>query len=117
PILRVLDAGIDEPDPKWRHVTPVTADDLQPTPGDYVLGRNDYVSILITDLVAPNVESVVQKRISESGKISLPLIGQIQAAGLTEAQLEVAINQAYKDAGLIQNATVSVSVLEARNRT
>ena len=41
----------------------------------------------------------------------------MQAAGLTEAQLESSINQAYKDAGLIQNATVSVSVLEARNRT
>ncbi|MBC8109416.1 MAG: polysaccharide biosynthesis/export family protein [Anaerolineae bacterium] len=117
PILRVLDAGIDEPDPKWRNVSMVTAADMEPTQGDYVLGRNDYVAILITDLVAPNVESVVQKRISESGKISLPLIGQIQAAGLTEAQLESAINQGYKDAGLIQNATVSVSVLEARNRT
>jgi polysaccharide biosynthesis/export protein len=117
PILRVLDAGIDEPDPKWRNVSQVTAEDMQPTPGDYVLGRNDYVAILITDLVAPNVESVVQKRISESGMVSLPLIGQIQAAGLTEAQLESAVNQAYKDRGLIQNATVSVSVLEARNRT
>ena len=64
PILRVLDAGIDEPDPKWRNATPVTAEDLLPTPGDYVLGRNDYVAISITDLIGPNIESVVQKRAS-----------------------------------------------------
>lgn len=117
PILRVLDAGVDEPNPKWRNFTTVTAEDMLPTPGDYVLGRNDFIAISITDLIGPNIESVVQKRVSESGKISLPLVGQIQAAGLTEAQLESAINQAYKDAGLIQNATVSVTVVEARNRT
>jgi protein involved in polysaccharide export with SLBB domain len=56
-------------------------------------------------------------RVSETGKISLPLIGQIQAEGLTEAQLEVAIQQAYADANLIAKAQVSVTVLEARNRT
>ncbi|CAN5398038.1 hypothetical protein BH09PLA1_BH09PLA1_36740 [soil metagenome] len=117
PILRVLDSGIEEVDPKWRNATGVTADDLQPTAGDYVLGRNDAVAIQITDLVAPGVESVVQKRISESGKLSLPLVGPIQAAGLTEAQLESAIQQAYTDAALIQKANVSVTVIEARNRT
>ena len=90
---------------------------MEPVQGDYVLGRNDFVAISITDLVAPNVESVVQKRISESGKISLPLVGQIQAAGLSEAQLESAVQQAYRDAGLIQSATVSVTVIEARDRT
>jgi len=35
--------------------------------------------------------------VSESGKISLPLIGQIQAEGLTEAQLEQAITAAYRE--------------------
>jgi protein involved in polysaccharide export with SLBB domain len=117
PILRVLDSGVEEVDPKWRNASTVTAEDMQPVQGDYVLGRNDYIAVSITDLVAPNVESVVQKRISESGKISLPLVGQIQAAGLSEAQLESAVQQAYRDAGLIQNATVSVTVIEARNRT
>jgi protein involved in polysaccharide export with SLBB domain len=56
-------------------------------------------------------------RVSESGNISLPLIQPIKALGLTEAQLEQAIVAAYRDANLIQNATVSVVTVEARSRT
>lgn len=117
PILRVLDSGVEEVDPKWRMASQVLPEDLEPVAGDYVVGRNDVIGISISDLVAPNVESFVQKRVSESGKISMPMVGQIQAAGLSEAQLESAIQQAYRDAGLIQQATVSVTVIEARNRT
>jgi len=116
-ILNNLDTGEDEIDPRFRNATPVRAEDLLPTPGDYTLSKNDLISLSITDLVAPNIETIKNMRISESGKISLPLIGQIQAAGLTESQLETAIQQAYRDANLIQNATVSVTVLEARGRT
>src|SRR5205085_8757977 len=49
--------------------------------------------------------------------ISLPYIGQVNATGKTEAELEQAITRAYKEANLIQNAQVTVTVAEARART
>src|SRR5439155_9240990 len=58
-----------------------------------------------------------QARVSETGKISLPLIGQLQAEGLTEAQLEQEIIAAYRDQQIITNAQVSVQVIVAQSRT
>jgi protein involved in polysaccharide export with SLBB domain len=94
-----------------------TADDLVASSSDYVIGKNDLLNISITDLVGPGIESVRQVRVTESGKISMPLVPQITAAGLTEAQLEQAVVAAYRDANLISNAQVSVTVAEARART
>jgi len=117
PILKTLDTGYEEEDPRYATATDVRPSDLVAVSQDYVIGRNDLIQVSITDLVAPGVESVKVSRVSESGFISLPLVGQVQAAGLTEAQLEAAIVQRYRDANLIQQAQVSVVTLEARSRT
>jgi protein involved in polysaccharide export with SLBB domain len=117
PILDRLTSGIDEPDVMFAQATDPKPEDLVVTPHDYQIGKGDLLAVSITDLVGPQVETLKQMRVSETGKISLPLIGQIQAEGLTEAQLEVAIQQAYADASLIAKAQVSVTVIEARNRT
>ncbi len=102
---------------QFERAVDVTADDLVVNSSDYVIGKNDLLSVSITDLVGPGIESVRQVRVTESGKISMPLVPQISAAGLTEAQLEQAIVAAYRDANLISNAQVSVTVAEARART
>jgi protein involved in polysaccharide export with SLBB domain len=112
--LNEQDKGIGE---QYVHATKVTADDLVASSSDYIIGKNDLLQISITDLVGPGIESVRQARVTESGKISMPLVPQITAVGLTEAQLEQAIVSAYRDANLISNAQVSVTVAEARART
>jgi polysaccharide export outer membrane protein len=81
-----------------------------------VVGKNDLLSISITDLVGPGIETVKQARVSESGNISLPLVGQVRAEGLTEAQLETEIQRAYREANLMPNAQVSVTVQQALAR-
>src|SRR6185369_5541377 len=40
----------------------------------------------------------------------------VKAEGLSELELQQAISQAYQQAGVLENANVSVSVAEARNR-
>lgn len=117
PILKNLSKGIDEGNEQWAKATDVRESDLIVTKSDYAIGPNDTISVSITDLVGPGVETVKTARVSQSGMISLPLIDQIKASGLTEAQLEQAISQAYRDKNLIQNATVSVVTIEARART
>lgn len=117
PILDNLDAGVDEANPEFLNATDVRQSDLVAPKTDYVIGPDDMLSISITDLIAPGVETVKQMRVSTSGKISLPMIGQVQAAGYSEAGLEQEITKAYLNANIIQNAQVSVTVVEARNRT
>ena len=97
--------------------TAITPDDLVAEPGDYRIGKNDLIQVTITDLQAVGVETVKQVRVSEDGKIRLPLIGGIDAAGKTEAELEKHIAERYRQAGVVANANVSATVIEARART
>jgi protein involved in polysaccharide export with SLBB domain len=116
-VLTHLDTAVEEEDEIYRNATEVRPSDLVYVPRDYVIGKNDMIQTSIVGLVQQDVETQVVRRVSESGKISLPMIGQIDAEGKTEAQLEQAIIQSYRDRQLIQNAQVSVVVVEARNRT
>src|SRR5439155_10354910 len=113
PIVSTLDTGIEEPNDQFTQAQDVQPEDLAANEQDYVIGRNDLLTISITDLVGPGVETVKSVRVSESGNISLPLIQQVRAEGLTEAQLEAAIQRAYRDANLMPNAQVSVTVTQA----
>jgi hypothetical protein len=79
---------------------------------DHVIGPNDLLNITLSDVAGAGVESVKNTRVSESGTIRLPLIGTVKVLGLTEAGLEQAISQRYRDMNLIQNAPVSVAVIE-----
>ena len=116
-ILHNLNTGIDEPNDQYVNAEDVRPYDLKVANIDYVIGRNDLIQVNISDLVQQNVETQKVSRVSESGNISLPWIGQVEALGKTEAQLEQAVIQAYKDKQLLPNAQVSVVTLEARNRS
>ena len=58
---------------------------------DYPLGPGDVLQISVADLKEISEERV---RISGEGKIELPLLGVIQAAGSTESQRENCRRQA-----------------------
>ena len=117
PVVSQVDPAVEEPDAQWVNATDPTADDLKAYTGDYRISPNDLIQIQISDLTGPNTETVKQSRVTESGNISLPVLTTpIRAAGLSEIQLESAIVKAYKDAQLIERATVSVTVVEARGR-
>jgi polysaccharide export outer membrane protein len=117
PILDTLDVGIEETDSQFLDAKDPAPEDLVASAEDYVIGRSDLLTISITDLVAPGIESVRQTRVSESGRISLPIIGQVDAVGKTEAQLEAEIAEEYRDAQVIQNAQVTVVITELQSRT
>jgi len=102
---------------------PATVDTVRPEdlvlqePRDYTIGPADLVAITISDLGGPNSQTLKQCRVSASGNISLPYLDTpVHATGLTDIQLEQAIIKAYRDAGLIQRANVSATILEARGR-
>ena len=117
PIVSTVDPALEEVDNRWALASEPTAQDLQPFSGDYRISPNDMLGITLSDLNGPNTETIKQSRVTESGNISLPFLKEpIRARGLTEIQLEQAIVEAYRQAQLIQNANVSVTVMEARGR-
>jgi protein involved in polysaccharide export with SLBB domain len=116
PILETLSSGFDEPNEEYPNARNVEASDLVASGRDYVIGRNDLLQLTMTE-VTPGTETQKTSRVSESGNITLPLIGQVRAVGLTEAELEAAIRDAFQKSGMIKTAQVSVTVLEARQKT
>lgn len=117
PILNTFDYQAEAGPGDYATATPPRPSDSVTNSNDYTIGRNDLLNISISDLMGPGQETVKIARVSESGNISLPYLGSVHAAGLTEIELEQGIVQAYRDANLIQNAQVSVTVVEARGRT
>ena len=97
-------------------ISPITPDDLKVPVEDYKIGPGDLLNVSITDLVGPGVETVKSTRVTDSGQISMPLVGAIPVSGQTAIELEKSIQKAYRTANLLPNAQVSVNVNEARGR-
>lgn len=117
PILDNLDIMPEDAREEFAHAQSPRQNDLEVIRQDYRLGRNDLVSVAITGLLDQFQETVVTKRISESGNVSMPLVGPVKVLDLTEAEAEQTIAEAYREGNIIQNANVSVTVIEARART
>ncbi len=90
------------------------ADDLSPIPGpasaDYLLGPGDQVRIITFG----GEQLTGEFRVSASGEIALPLLGNVRAAGLTSRQLETAVVDALKRSQLYKDPSVSVEVIAYR---
>lgn len=80
--------------------------DSQPV---YVLGSGDQISVTVFD--EPSLSG--QFQVDGTGAVSLPLIGQVQAGGLTVPQFEDAIEAAFLD-GYLNHPRVNVQVLNYR---
>lgn len=77
-----------------------------------VLGATD--SIRIT--VFQNPDLTTDARISQSGSVVLPLIGEVELAGLTTAEAGTRIADQLRRGGFIINPQVSVAIVQVRSR-
>jgi polysaccharide export outer membrane protein len=78
---------------------------------DYPIGPGDVLTVSV-----PDIEDLQQRkvRVSTQGIIELPLIGNVQAGGLTEAQLQDALDQ--KLSKYMYNPQASIFVDQYHNR-
>src|SRR5262245_51950069 len=79
-------------------------------PPDYRIGPGDVLSITVWD----NRDLDQKVFVRPDGKISLTLLGQIDAGGLTVAELATALSDMYSKT--VKGAQVVVDVLEIRSR-
>lgn len=93
-------------------VPPAGAQPPAPT-GDsgYRIGPRDLIKIEVFDVPELNVE----RRVSESGAVNLPLVGDVPVAGKTEEQLSRDLRDLL-GTKYLQRASVGVKVLEFRSR-
>lgn len=89
--------------------------DVLPYETDYAFGPGDTIRISIFELLQEGFQYVDKFIVNESGNISIPEIGQLQAAGLTESQLEDEIRNALRP-GILKNPSVTVLLDTSVNR-
>ena len=88
---------------------PSGAPPLSAESGDYVIGADDVLAVNVWKEEEISREVPVRP----DGKVSLPLIGDVQASGLTPQQLQQSIRSRL--ATYLVNPTVTVMVREARS--
>jgi hypothetical protein len=82
-------------------------DSRDPESNASLIRPDDLVEIRVNDLEGPGVETVKLSRVRK-GEVALPHVGPVKAEGLTPDQLELKVVEAYRNADLIEQATVQV---------
>jgi len=83
---------------------------------DYVFGSGDIVRISIFELLAEGTPFESNYIVTETGKISIPEVGVVDAGGLTESQLEEEIRQILEPS-VLREALVTVTLMGSQQRT
>jgi protein involved in polysaccharide export with SLBB domain len=86
---------------------------VQPVEQKSAVIPDDLLKVTISDLIAPGIETRKEVRVDPAGKISLPLVGRIGVKDLSLPEAQRAVQKAYRDANLLQNAQVEVVRLES----
>jgi len=113
----ILDSlGVAEETPAaWETGEEPTPADVIAYDMDYVFGPGDIISIGILELFNEGTIYANQYVVTETGKISIPDVGIVEAAGLTESQLEEEIKQILSP-NILKEPSVNVTLLQSQSR-
>jgi len=111
---RIPATPVAEPTPE-NAPADVTANPAQPSPGtagpNYVLGPEDEIGISVFNVP----ELTITARVAADGLITLPLIGRVQASGLTVEQLREELAEKWGE-NYLQDPQVTVNVASFQAR-
>jgi len=114
----ILDSlGVAEEEPSaWAGAEEPKPADVREFETDYTLGPGDVVSVSIFELLQENILFTNNYIITESGKLSIPEVGVVQAEALTETQLEEEISNMLEPA-ILKEPSVVVTLMRSQRRT
>jgi len=80
--------------------------------GDYVLGPGDLIRIA----VFAHPELAVDARVSQSGNVTVPPLGQLAVIGLSSREIESHITQQLAEGHFVRSPQVSVAVIDYQSQ-
>jgi polysaccharide export outer membrane protein len=118
PVVNVIldTLGVAEETPStWANAEEPRPIDSRLIETDLRLGPGDAVRISIYELRVATMPFMQDYIVTETGKISIPDVGIVEAAGLTEAQLEEEIRKSLSPT-ILKEPIVSVLLLDSQQR-
>jgi len=114
----ILDSlGVAEETPSaWQGAEEPRPIDVMAFESDYVFGSGDIVRISIFELLVEGLPFEREYIVTETGKISIPDVGVVEAIGLTESQLEEEIRQILSP-NILKEPSVTVTLISSQIRT
>jgi polysaccharide export outer membrane protein len=114
----ILDSlGVAEETPvPWKKAEEPKPSDIVAVESDYVFRSGDIVRVAIFELFREGLTFANDFIVTETGKISIPDVGVVQAAGLTETQLEEEIRQILSPS-ILKEPSVNVTLISSQQRT
>jgi protein involved in polysaccharide export with SLBB domain len=100
----------------WEKAGEPKPSDIVAVPTDYVLRSGDVVRISIFELYQEGVPFENDYVITETGKISIPDVGVVQATSLSETQLEDEI-QRILSPEVLKEPSISATLVNSQQRT
>ena len=113
----ILDTlGVAEETPsQWKEAEEPKPIDIMVMDTDYIFGAGDTVRVDIYELIEAGRRYVNDFRISETGKISIPMVGTVEATGLTETELEEDIKRILSPS-ILKEPLISVTMMRSQHR-
>ena len=114
----ILDSlGVAEETPvAWEQAKEPLPIDTMAVEADYVFRAGDIISVAIFELLQEDIQFVNNYVVTETGRISIPEVGVIEAVGLTETQLEEKIRQILSPS-ILKNPSVIVTLAGSQQRS
>jgi|CXWL01.1.fsa_nt_gi protein involved in polysaccharide export with SLBB domain len=91
--------------------------DLQPVVVEYPISAGDTLSIEINELRQRQVPYQTQAQVAAAGYLNLPVVGRIQAVGLTVPELEEAVSQTLRERNVLVDPEVTINPLFLQKAT
>lgn len=89
-------------------IAPGVAPDTRPR--EYVIGAGDVLRVAVYQ----NPDLAIETRVSDTGQISFPLLGQVTVGGLTVPQIEKALADGLRTGNFVKQPQVTVLVTQVR---
>ena len=113
----ILDSlGVAEEEPvAWEGAEEPLPVDTVVIDSDYAFRSGDVVGIVIFELQQEGIQYSNSHVVTETGKISIPEVGVVQAAGLSETQLEERIRKILAP-NILKNPSVTATLIRSQQR-
>jgi protein involved in polysaccharide export with SLBB domain len=105
----------EEPPAAWEGAEEPLPIDTVPRMADYALRPGDTVTIEVFELLREGVLHRNNYLVTETGKVSIPVVGVVEAAGLTETQLAERIKSILAP-DILRQPSVTVTLVSSQQR-